>query len=245
LSKTCPIQISCAGKFAIPPLEHNNGFEEFGIMSENSTPVTAEHFRYLAALTTPEDNFLRRLKSAAHKAGIPPIWVSPEQGSFLQILLMAVQAKEVLEIGTLAGYSAIWMARALQPEGHVRTIEQSSEYAEFAKHWIAQSNVAERIEVFHGTGMEVLPQFPAESVDAVFIDADKESYPLYLNECMRIVRRGGIILADNAFGFGQIFDGNDEEVVAIRQFNEIMGKQVALRSIIVPVGDGLWFGVKH
>lgn len=215
-------------------------------MSDCSTPVTAEHFRYIAALTTPEDDFLRKLKNNALKAGIPPIWISHEQGSFLRILLMAVRAKEVIEIGTLAGYSAIWMARALPPEGHVQTIEMSSKHAVFAKRWIARSDVAGKIEVFHGTGAEVLPQFRAGSADAAFIDADKESYPLYLRECLRIVRRGGIILADNAFGFGQLFDGNDEEeVVAIRAFNEIMGKEDSLQSIIVPLGDGLWLGIKQ
>ena len=213
-------------------------------MSEISTPVTPEHFRYLAALTTPEDNILRNLKIDALKSGIPPIWVSPEQGSFLQILLTAVRAKEVVEIGTLAGYSAIWMARALPENGLVRTIEISSMHADFARRWIARSDVAQRIEVVQGNGAEILPQFQDNSADAAFIDADKEGYPIYLKECMRIVRHGGLILADNAFGYGQILEGKDSEVIAMRAFNEIMAKEAALRSIIIPIGDGLWVGVK-
>jgi caffeoyl-CoA O-methyltransferase len=213
-------------------------------MSEISTPVTAEYFRYLAARTIQEDDFLRDLKTKALNQGIPPIWISPEQGGFLQILLQSVKAKEVVEIGTLAGYSAIWMARALPADGHVRTIEHSSMHADFARRRVAQSDVAERIEVYYGRGAEVLPQFHADSADAAFIDADKESYPLYLRECLRIVRHGGIILADNAFGFGRLFEEDDPEVDAMRAFNEIMAKEAALRSIIVPIGDGLWFGVK-
>jgi caffeoyl-CoA O-methyltransferase len=213
-------------------------------MSEISTPVTPEHFSYLAALTTPEDDILRSLIVDARDAGIPPIWVSPEQGSFLQILLAAIRAKEVVEIGTLAGYSAIWMARALPENGHVRTIEISSKHANFARHWIARTDVAKRIKVFHGSGVEILPQFQDNSADAAFIDADKEGYPLYLKECLRIVRHGGLILADNAFGFGQIFEGIDSGAIAMRAFNEIMAKEAALRSIIIPIGDGLWVGVK-
>jgi predicted O-methyltransferase YrrM len=213
-------------------------------MSEISTPVTHEHFRYLAALTTPEDNTLRSLKKDALNSGIPPIWISPEQGSFLQILLAALQAKEVVEIGTLAGYSAIWMARALPKNGHVRTIEISSIHADFARRWIARSDVAGQIDVIQGNGAEILPRFQDNSADAAFIDADKEGYPFYLSECMRIVRHGGLILADNAFGYGQIFESKDSEVIAMRDFNEIMAKEAALRSIIIPIGDGLWVGVK-
>jgi caffeoyl-CoA O-methyltransferase len=213
-------------------------------MSEISTQVMPEHFNYIAALTTPEDDILRNLKINALNSGIPPIWISPEQGSFLQILLTAARSKEVVEIGTLAGYSAIWMARALPENGHVRTIEISSMHADFARRWIARSDVAERIKVFHGNGAEILTQFQDNSADAAFIDADKEGYPVYLRECMRIVRPGGLILADNAFGYGQILEGKDSDVIAMRAFNKIMAKEAALRSIIIPIGDGLWVGVK-
>src|SRR5262245_4251354 len=93
------------------------------IVSESPTLVTAEHFRYLASRTTPEDEFLRRLKEAARAAGIPAIWISPEQASFMQILLRLAGARRVVEVGTLAGYSAIAMARALPRDGRVDTIE--------------------------------------------------------------------------------------------------------------------------
>jgi predicted O-methyltransferase YrrM len=98
--------------------------------------------------------------------------------------------------------------------------------------------------VHRGKAEEILPQFAANSADAAFIDADKTSYPLFLRESLRIVRRGGLILADNAFAFGRLFDSSDEAVAAIQAFNNIMAQETALQSIIVPVGDGLWFGVK-
>jgi predicted O-methyltransferase YrrM len=213
-------------------------------MSDKATIVTEDLFRYLSERTTQEDDFLRKVKARAKAEGIPPIWISPEQGSFMQILLKAVRAREVVEIGTLIGYSAVWMARALPADGRVRTIEISPEHANFAKKWISKSDVAGRIEVHLGKANEILPEFAANSADAAFIDAEKTEYPVYLRECLRIVRRGGLILADNAFGFGRLFETDDEDVAAIQNFNNVMAASTALQSIIIPVGDGLWFGVK-
>lgn len=213
-------------------------------MSETPTPVTAEHFTYLAERTTRDDAFLCDLKDRARAEGIPPIWISVEQGSLMQILLMAASVKDVVEIGTLAGYSAVRMARALPPDGRVRTIEISSLHADFAEHWISHSDVSNKIDVIRGNASEILPTFVADSADAVFIDADKEGYPLYLRQSMRIVRRGGLILADNAFGFGRLFDTSDAGASLMRSFNDIMARETGLRSVIVPVGDGLWVGLK-
>jgi predicted O-methyltransferase YrrM len=215
-------------------------------MSESSTLVTAAHFEYLAARTTREDAFLASLKKAAHEAGLPPISIAPEQGAFMQILLRAAGVKEVVEVGTLAGYSAIWMARALPQGGRVRTIEYAKAHAEFARAWIAKSDVAERVTVFEGKGIDVLPQFADGSADAAFLDADKSSYPAYLEQSLRIVRKGGLILVDNAFAFGQLLSEHpkDREVAAVRAFNDQMAKESRLTSIILPIGDGLWLGVK-
>jgi predicted O-methyltransferase YrrM len=214
-------------------------------MSDTSTVVTADHFRYVAERTKREDEFLRDLKHDAAAAGIPQIWIAPEQASFMQILLRAAHVREVVEIGTLAGYSAIQMARALPPNGRVRTIELEARHADFAERWIARSDVAGRIEVHRGPGAAVLRTFAADSADAAFLDADKASYPLYLAECLRIVRKGGLILVDNAFAFGELFAGSPrDDVAAMRAFNDLMARTAGLQSVIVPLGDGLWVGVK-
>jgi len=215
-------------------------------MSESSTVVTEAHFEYLAKRTVGEDGFLASLRKAAHEAGLPPISIAPEQGSFLQILLRASGAREVVEVGTLAGYSAIWMARALPREGGVRTIEFARKHVEFARAWIAKSDVYDRVQVFEGKGMDVLPSFADDSADAAFLDADKASYPAYLEQSLRIVRKGGWILADNAFAFGQLLDETptDREVGAIRAFNDLMAREKRVQALIVPIGDGLWVGVK-
>jgi caffeoyl-CoA O-methyltransferase len=215
-------------------------------MADTANAITAEHFRYLAARTAPEDEFLRQLNQAAKAAGIRAIAIPWEQASFMQILLKLCQAREVVEVGTLAGYSAIAMARALPPEGRVRTIEIDPTCADFAERWIARSDVAGRVQVFRGAAQDILPTFAADSADVAFLDADKENYPLYLRESLRIVRRGGLLLADNAFAFGQLLDprATDPKVLAVRDFNDRMAAQQALHSIIVPFMDGCWMAVK-
>jgi caffeoyl-CoA O-methyltransferase len=216
-------------------------------MSETSSLVTAEHYRYVAERTVREDDFLKDLKRAAAAEGIPSIWIAPEQASFMQILLRLARAREVVEVGTLAGYSAIAMARALPEDGRVRTIELEKKHADFAERWVAKSDVKGRVEVHRGAGMDVLPGFAPHSADAAFLDADKGSYPKYLTECLRIVRPGGLIMVDNAFAFGELFAErpSDREVAAMRAFNDHMAKVTALQSVIVPLGDGLWVGVKR
>lgn len=215
-------------------------------MSATGSPVGEAHFDYIRERTIAEDEFLRRLKRAARDASIPAIWISPEQAAFVRILLEASAAHEVVEVGTLAGYAAIQMARALGARGRVRSIEIEPRFADFAESWIARSDVAGRIEVHRGDARRVLTGFAAGSADAAFIDADKAGYPTYLRECLRIVRIGGLILVDNAFAFGQLLDAapSDPDVPAIRAFNDLMAREPALRSVIVPIGDGCWVGVK-
>src|SRR5258705_961308 len=196
-------------------------------MSARSTAVTDEHFQYIAKRTRGDDAFLKDLKSAAEAAKMPAIWISPEQASLMQILLKAARTREVIEVGTLAGYSAISMARALPPDGRVRTIEINDAFCAVAESWLAKSDVPSRVTVHRGPGLEVLPNFETDSADAAFLDADKTNYPGYLKESLRIVRKGGLILVDNAFAFGQLLDERptDREVPAVREFNELMAKE--------------------
>lgn len=215
-------------------------------MSVEDTVVSAAHFEYVARRTTPEDRFLKNLRAAALREGIPAISIGPAQGNFLQIVLKLARARVVVEVGTLAGYSAIWMARALPPGGRLHTIEYLEKHADFARRWIAKSDVAGRITVHQGDGRTLMKSFAANSADATFLDADKASYPVYLKESLRILRPGGVVMADNAFAFGQLFDKKptDREAPAVKRFNEVMAREKRLHSVIVPIGDGCWVGVK-
>jgi predicted O-methyltransferase YrrM len=216
-------------------------------VTKEADPVTARHFAYVAARTADEGDFLRQLKQAARQEGLPEIWISPAQASFLQILLQAAGARRVLEVGTLAGYSAIAMARALPPDGRVDTLELLPRHADFAERWVARSDVAGRVVVHRGAALDLLPAFAAGSFDAAFLDADKSSYPAYLREALRLVRPGGLVLVDNAFAFGQLFDEQptDREAPAVRAFNEVMARTPEVQAVIVPLGDGMWVGVKR
>jgi len=222
-------------------------------MSEHDTLVSAQHFAYIAERTNKDDAFLLSLREAAVQAGIPSIAIGAAQASFMQILLKLARAKDVIEVGTLAGYSAITMARALPEGGSVRTIELIEAHAKFAKEWAdkPESGAASCVKVFQGAGTEVLPSFEANSADAAFLDADKGGYAQYLRECMRIVRPGGLIMVDNAFAFGELFaeSPQDRETAAVRAFNEIMAGEVLhpsnkLQGIICAIGDGMWVAVK-
>ena len=214
---------------------------------DETEPVTAAHVKYLAARTRGDDAFLRELKAAARKAGIPEIWIAPEQASFMQILLKLRGARRVVEVGTLAGYSAINLARALPPDGRLTTIELDETHAEFAAAWIARSDVADRIEVRRGDAARILPSLADASADAVFLDANKTGYALYLQQARRLLRPSGLIMVDNAFAFGALFAKGPQEgeVEAVRSFNEVMARAPGFHSVIVPVGDGLWVGARE
>ena len=215
-------------------------------MSSRTTAVHEGLLAYLAARTVQEDRVLVELRAAAAAAGLPEIWIAPEQGSLLSVLVQLARAERVVEVGTLAGYSAIWLARGLPPGGRLHTIEIEPKCARFAREWLARAGLADRVEVVDGDARAVLPRFAAASVDAVFIDADKEGYAVYLEEALRILRPGGLFLADNAFAFGELLaaEPGDSGVAALRRFNDLVAARPDLHAIIVPLGDGCWVGVK-
>jgi caffeoyl-CoA O-methyltransferase len=216
-------------------------------MSSTGTFVTAAHYAYVAARTPGDDEFLINLKDAACAVGIPPIWISAEQASLIQVLLKLSSAREVVEVGTLAGYSAITMARGLPHDGRVRTIELEPTHADFAEEWIGRSDVASKVELLRGVGADVLADLEDGSADAVFLDADKANYEVYLEHALRILRPGGLVMADNAFAFGKLFDASSEggEIPAVRAFNDHVPTIEGLHAVIVPIGDGMWVGVRE
>lgn len=213
-------------------------------MSASPTVVTAEHFAYLAQRTRGDDPFLTELRAAATEAGIPPIWIEPAQASFLQILVKAAGARRVVEVGTLAGSTAIALARSLPADGHLTTVELEPRHADFAESWIARSDVADKITVVRGRAQEVLPGLPDDAFDVMLLDADKSGYSVYLREGLRLLRSGGLFLADNAFAFGQLFHETptDGEVGAVRAFNDELAAERRVHAVIVPLGDGVWVG---
>lgn len=216
-------------------------------MAEDSSLVTAAHFAYVAERTRKDDATLEALKRDAHAAGIPKIWISPEQASFMRILLTLSGARRVLEVGTLAGYSAITMARALPADGEVVSLELDPMHARFAEERIAESDVAGRIRILVGDARETLAQLDGDgSFDVAFLDADKGGYPIYLEHAHRLLRPGALLMVDNAFAFGELLasEPRDPEVGAVRAFNDQFAADPRFESVIVPIGDGVWLGRK-
>ena len=203
---------------------------------------------YVRRLFAREERHLRAIRRRAAEAGLPAIQLPPATARVMQILLGAVGARRVLEVGTLGGYSAAWIARALPPDGEVLTLEVDPRRAEVARRSLESAGLGERVTVRVGdakVAMEALRA--ARPFDAVFLDADKERYPEYLKLAVRIARPGGLLLADNAFWRGRVVDAERAEgsaaeirqVKSINRFNEMVAARDDLDATIVPVGDGL------
>ena len=175
--------------------------------------------------------------------GIPAIQVGPSEGKLLYLFLKLVGAKKVVEVGTLVGYSAIHMARALPADGHVWSIEFESKHAEVARGNIARAGLGERVTVHVGAGREVLPTLVGNGpFDAVFIDADKVNYDHYGKWALENLRPGGLVLGDNAYLFGELTEDSDRGR-AMRAFHEMVSKHCD--SVCVPTPDGLVVGIRR
>lgn len=197
---------------------------------------------YVRSLFAAEDAVLEALRYETSRRGLPEINISAEQGRLLQVLLRAIGARRVLEVGTLGGYSAIWMARALPPDGALRTIEIDPGRAAFAREFIAKAGLDGVIRVVVDDAARALAAFPAEEpFDVVFIDADKERYPGYLEQALRLLRPGGLVIADNAFWGGRVLEEDPEEegTRGVRELNRRMATDPSLHGTIIPVRDGM------
>jgi predicted O-methyltransferase YrrM len=189
----------------------------------------------------PEDEVLRDLLATAVSEGLPAINVSPSLGKFLGLLVQIIGAKRVLEVGTLAGYSAIWMGRALPPDGSLLTLELEPRHAAIAQQFIERAGLDDRIEVRVGPALASLEQLAGDGqFDMAFIDADKAGYPAYLDHALRLVRPGGLIAADNVLRDGAVLEQvpSDEGVTGIQRYNERVALDPRLDGIILVTRSG-------
>jgi len=196
--------------------------------------------QFVSETVVEEDSALRGAVEAAEAAGLPPIQVSPPQGKLLQLLVRLVGARKIVEFGTLGGYSAILMARALPDDGRLITLEAKPEYAEVARRSIERAGLGARVEVQVGPALEALPSLEGEGpFDFVFIDADKINTPNYFAWALDHVRSGGLIIADNVVRDGTLADATaaDEATRAQRQLHEMLaGEERVEATTIQTVG---------
>ena len=180
---------------------------------------------YLTQTLVADDPALTAALAANAAAGLPPIDVAPNQGKFLHLLAHIANARRILEVGTLGGYSTLWLARALPADGRLVTLELDPHHAEVARANIARAGLSGNVEVRVGPALETLAQLAAartEPFDLVFLDANKEAYPEYLEAALRLARPGTVILGDNVVRDGEVVDAAspDERVQGVRRFLE-------------------------
>jgi predicted O-methyltransferase YrrM len=199
--------------------------------------------RYLTDLLVPADAALAATLEESARAGLPPIAVWPTEGKLLHLLARVHGAREILEIGTLGGYSTIWLARALPPGGRLVTLELDPAHAEVARANVARAGLAHAVELRVGPALETLPRLAAEGrgpFDLVFLDADKGGYPAYLAWALRLTRRGSLIVADNVVRDGAVIDpaSEDPNVLGVRRFLELLAAEPRVSATAVQTVGG-------
>ncbi len=200
--------------------------------------VWTEVDRYVGEHLAPHDNVLEAALRAGVEAGLPQIQVSPPQGKLLQLLAQLQGSRTILELGTLAGYSTIWLARALPPDGHLITLEADPRYAEVARANIGRAGVGEIVELRVGPALETLAGLHAEKAgpfDLTFIDADKVNTPAYFQWALEHSSPGSLIVADNVVRDGTLADatGDDPTIQAQRRLHEMLATEARVSATTI------------
>lgn len=222
-------------------------------MSDNSRAnLLPQIDTYIEDLFSKNDDALSGALEESQKNGLPAINVSANEGKLLYMLAKMSGAGKILEIGTLGGYSTIWLARALPDGGKLLSLEYSPKHAEVARANVERAGLSGKVEVRVGAGLELLPEIAANGegpFDLFFIDADKDNYPGYLDWCIKLSRPGSVILSDNLIRDGAVLspppDDNAARVIA--EFNRTLAIHPRLQAIILPIAresiDGLGIAV--
>ncbi len=184
---------------------------------------------YISDRLASSDSALTEALKDSEAAGLPAISVTPNQGKFLQLLARLHGARKILEIGTLGGYSSIWLARALPSDGRLITLEASPKHAEVARKNIERAGLARAVDLRLGPALELLPQLAAEGLgpfDLIFIDADKPNTPEYFNWALKLARLGSLIVVDNVIRDGAIVNAESEDpaIIGMRRFFDLVAK---------------------
>jgi predicted O-methyltransferase YrrM len=205
---------------------------------------------YIAKLFAPEDGALKSARDESRRAGMPEINVSASEGKLLQVLARIINAQRILEIGTLGGYSTIWLARALGQEGKLVTLEIDADRAAVARRNLERADLLKTVEIKIGPAIESLRQIRSRGeplFDMIFVDADKAEYPKYLQAALPLLREGGLVVADNTLPDSVLSPGNDH---GAKRYNTDVSAHPELISILVPVLrtrgiDGLLISLKR
>jgi caffeoyl-CoA O-methyltransferase len=201
--------------------------------------------QYVTDLFAQEDDVLKHIQAETQRNDMPQINLSPQEGRLLQFLAQSVATRKAVEIGTLAGYSGTWLARALPDDGKLYTLEASSKHAQVARASFERAGLADKVELLEGAALTMLGKIEQHGpFDFVFIDADKGTYPQYLGWAVDNLRVGGMVAAHNAFANGRVTAEGDDFARDMHTFNQLMAREPRLSSTIIAVGDGMAAGIK-
>ena len=216
-------------------------------MTDKFTEMTSELHRY-AVEHSERDGLLRELAEETDGlGGVAVMMMAPEQGALTTLLVRAIGARRALEIGTFTGYGAISIARGLPDDGYLLALDVSEEWTQLARRYWERAGLADRIELRLGPALETLASLPdGEPFDFAFIDADKESYPAYYEEALRLLRPGGLVMIDNVFRGGTVADPENDEpaTLAVRELNDRVVSDDRVLSAMVGVADGITLALK-
>ena len=193
---------------------------------------------YLAQMFAPPDVALDAALQNSDAAGLPPIGVAPMQGKLLQVFALLNRARFILEIGTLGGYSTIWLARALPDDGKLISLELNPKHAEVARTNVERAGLSDKVEIRVGVALETLSQLATENLppfDLVFIDADKPNVANYFEWALKLTKRGSLIITDNVVRKGAVInhDSDDQNVQGVRRLNEVLAAEPRVTATVV------------
>jgi len=219
-------------------------------LSNRTLSLDDRTYEYLLSVSVDETDLLRELRAETAGDKFSVMQISPEQGQFMALLVKLTGAKRVLEIGTFTGYSSICIASALPDDGELVCCDDSDEWTSMArKYWKKaglQDKIKLRLQAASITLQQLLDDSLAGTFDFIFVDADKQNYPLYYEQSLRLLRRGGLLAVDNTLWSGSVADPENMQpgTRAIRRFNEMVKNDNRVTKSLVPIGDGLTLIVK-
>jgi predicted O-methyltransferase YrrM len=214
-------------------------------MSNRTTPLDDRLHRYLVEHSVREPELLARLRAVTAQQELSRMQIAPEQGQFMSLLVELTGARRIIEIGTYTGYSAICLARALPADGRLLCCDISEPWTRIARGFWHEAGLADRIELRLAPALEtldaLLDEGEAGRFDMAFIDADKTNYADYYECCLRLLRRGGLVMFDNTLWNGSVADPADQgpDTVALRELNDRLLADERVSLSLVPIGDGL------
>jgi caffeoyl-CoA O-methyltransferase len=213
-------------------------------MSNRTIAMSDELYTYFLSISLRESPLLQELRAETAKMPLARMQIAPEQGQFMALLVELMSARRIIEIGVFTGYSSLCMASAMPDDGLIVACDLSVEWTDIAKRYWQRAGVAHKIDLRIAPAIDTLNallETQTESYDIAFLDADKENYPIYYEQCLRLLRPGGLMIIDNVLWSGRVADpSNDEpDTLALRSFNHKLHNDPRISLSILPIADGL------